>query len=215
MLRMFFYTCHLFSFALNHSTEARAHVDLFYFEGRMPKLIPYNGYFPIVDESVFLCEGVVIVGNVVIGRDSSVWFNSVVRGDVCAIRIGERTNIQDNSTLHVTHDTGPLYIGNDVTIGHHAVLHACTVHDFALIGMGAVLLDGCIVESYSMVAAGAVVRPNFVVPSGMLVAGVPARVVRPLTDEERQQLLESPKNYLRYVQTYRQSNVSFPISNLT
>ncbi len=179
----------------------------------MPKLIPYNGHFPVIDDSVFLCEGVVVIGDVVIGRDSSVWFNSVIRGDVCFIRIGERTNVQDNSTLHVTHDTGPLHIGNDVTIGHHATLHACTVHDYALIGMGAVLLDGCVVESHSMVAAGAVVRPNFVVPSGMLVAGVPAKVVRPLTDAERQQLLESPKNYLRYVQTYRQSNVSFPISS--
>jgi len=161
----------------------------------MPKLIPYNGHFPVIDDSVFLCEGVVVIGDVVIGRDSSVWFNSVIRGDVCFIRIGERTNVQDNSTLHVTHDTGPLHIGNDVTIGHHATLHACTVHDYALIGMGAVLLDGCVVEPYSMVAAGAVVRPNF------------------LTDAERQQLLESPKNYLRYVQTYRQSNVSFPISS--
>lgn len=178
----------------------------------MPKLIPYNGYFPTIHESVFLCEGVIIVGDVVIGQDSSIWFNSVIRGDVCSIRIGERTNIQDNSTLHVTHDTGPLHIGNDVTIGHGATLHACTIHDSALIGMGAVLLDDCVVESNSMVAAGAVVRPGFVVPSGMLVAGVPAKVVRALTAEEHRQILESPKNYLRYVQTYRQSHVSFQVS---
>lgn len=178
----------------------------------MPKLIPYNGHFPSVHESVFLCEGVIIVGDVVIDRDSSVWFNSVVRGDVCSIRIGARTNIQDNSTLHVTHETGPLYIGNDVTIGHRAMLHACTIHDFALIGMGAVLLDGCVVESYSMVAAGAVVRPNFVVPSGMLVAGVPAKVIRPLTESERAQIGESAQNYLRYVQAYRRSNISFEIA---
>ncbi len=169
----------------------------------MSKILPYRGIYPKIHESVFLCEGSVIIGDVVLGANSSVWFNAVVRGDVCPIRIGERTNIQDNATLHVTHDTGPLNIGNDVTIGHNAVLHACTVHDFVLIGMGAILLDHCTIEPYSYIAAGALVRQGFTVPSGMMVAGVPAKVIRPISEAERAAILESPQNYVNYVRNYR------------
>jgi carbonic anhydrase/acetyltransferase-like protein (isoleucine patch superfamily) len=134
-----------------------------------------------------------------------VWFNAVVRGDICPIRIGERTNVQDNVTLHVTHDTGPLEIGNDVTIGHGAVVHACTIQNHVLIGMGAVLLDNCIIESWSLVAAGSLVRQGFRVPSGMLVAGVPAKVIRPITEQERENIRESPQNYMRHVAHYNES----------
>lgn len=169
----------------------------------MAKVLPFKGLLPELDESVFLCDGAVIVGDVKIGRDSSVWFNAVVRGDVCPIRIGSETNIQDNATLHVTHDTGPLTIGNQVTIGHNAVLHACTVHDCALIGMGAIVLDGAVIEPQSFVAAGSVVRQGFTVPSGTLVAGVPAKVVRPLTDAERTSMLDSAQNYISYARAYR------------
>lgn len=169
----------------------------------MGKVMPYKGMWPKLHESVFLTEGAFVIGDVEMGADSSVWFNAVVRGDVCPIRIGEKTNVQDNVTLHVTHDTGPLTIGNCVTIGHGAVLHACTVGDHVLIGMGAVLLDDCIVEPWSVVAAGSLVRQGFTVPSGMLVAGVPAKVMRPITDAERQNIAESPENYIRYVAHYR------------
>lgn len=179
----------------------------------MSKVLPYKGVYPKLHESVFLCEGAIVVGDVEIGADSSVWFNAVVRGDVCPIRIGERTNVQDNATLHVTHDIGPLRIGNDVTIGHNAVLHACTVHDFALIGMGAILLDNCVVEPYGYVAAGALVRQGFVVPSGMMVAGVPAKVIRPISEAERDAIIESPKNYMRYVQNYRAYSGSAPTAS--
>jgi carbonic anhydrase/acetyltransferase-like protein (isoleucine patch superfamily) len=134
-----------------------------------------------------------------------VWFNAVVRGDVCPIRIGERTNVQDNVTLHVTHDTGPLEIGSHVTIGHGAVLHACTVQDHALIGMSATLLDHCVVESWSVVAAGSLIKQGFRVPSGMMVAGVPAKVIRPITDKERATIAESSENYIRYIAYYRES----------
>jgi gamma-carbonic anhydrase len=167
------------------------------------KAIPYRGMHPQIHESVFLADGSRIIGDVQIGADSSVWFNAVIRGDVCPIRIGEKTNVQDNATLHVTHDTGPLKIGSHVTIGHGAVLHACTVQDHVLIGMGAILLDHCEVESWAMVAAGALVKQGFRVPSGMLVAGVPAKVIRPITDKERVIIAEWPMNYLHYVSHYR------------
>lgn len=170
----------------------------------MPTILPYRGVWPRLHESVFVAEGARIIGDVEIGADSSVWFNAVVRGDVCPIRIGERTNVQDNVTLHVTHDTGPLNIGSRVTIGHNAVLHACTVQDETLIGMGAILLDGCVIEPRTLVAAGSLVRQGFVAPSGMLVAGVPAAVKRPLTEDELRNVLESPDNYARYVAAYRE-----------
>lgn len=169
--------------------------------------MPYKGVWPALHETVFLSEGAFVIGDVSIGADSSVWFNAVVRGDVCPISIGEKTSVQDNATLHVTHDTGPLRIGSNVTIGHGAVLHACTVEDSVLIGMGAVLLDDCVVEPFSIVAAGALVRQGFRVPSGMLVAGVPAKVMRPITEEERRTIIESPENYVRYVAEYREGAV--------
>lgn len=169
----------------------------------MGKVMPYRGLWPTLHETVFMTEGAFVIGDVHIGAYSSVWFNAVVRGDVCPIRIGEKTSVQDNATLHVTHDTGPLNIGNCVTIGHGAVLHACTVKDYVLIGMGAVLLDDCVVEPWSIVAAGSLVRQGFTVPSGMLVAGVPAKVMRPITDAERRNIEESPENYVRYSQNYR------------
>lgn len=167
--------------------------------------MPFRGKHPEIHESVFLAPGAYVIGDVRIGPDSSVWFNAVVRGDVCPIRIGERTNVQDNATLHVTHDTGPLEIGSDITIGHGAVLHACTVQDHVLIGMGAILLDSCVVEPWSVVAAGSLVKQGFRVPSGMLVAGVPARAIRPITEKERATIAESPQNYIRYAAHYREA----------
>ncbi|MDR1728459.1 MAG: gamma carbonic anhydrase family protein [Acidobacteriota bacterium] len=169
----------------------------------MKQILPYRGMHPEIHPSVFVAEGARIIGDVKIGADASVWFNAVIRGDVCPIRIGERTNVQDNATLHVTHDTGPLHIGADVTIGHGAILHACSVQDHVLVGMGAVLLDGCTVEPWSVVAAGALVRQGFRVPSGMMVAGVPAKVVRPVTEGERANIAASSGNYIRYIAGYR------------
>ncbi|NEX14869.1 MAG: gamma carbonic anhydrase family protein [Prosthecochloris sp.] len=174
----------------------------------MITLLPYNGIYPDLHETVFLADGARVIGDVFIGAHSSVWFNTVIRGDVCPIRIGEKTSVQDNSTLHVTHDTGPLTIGSNVTIGHGAVLHACTVKDYVLVGMGAVLLDNCVIEPYSVVAAGSLVRSGFTVPSGMLVAGVPAKIMRPITDTERLTIEESPENYVRYVESYRDGGYS-------
>lgn len=166
------------------------------------RILPYKGIMPKLHPSVFVTEGCYIIGDVEIGKDSSVWFGSVIRGDVFHIRIGERTNIQDNSILHVTHDLYPTLIGNDVTVGHGVILHGCTVNDFCLIGMGAKVLDQAVIGSNSLIAAGTVVRERFQVPEGVLVAGVPGKIVRDLTQDEIDRLHESSQNYQQYVQSY-------------
>lgn len=166
-------------------------------------LIPYGGIAPSLHPSVYVAEGAIILGDVEIGEDSSVWFNTVIRGDVHEIRIGKRTNIQDLSMLHTTFNKYPLHIGDNVTVGHMAMLHGCTIGDYTLIGMHATVLDRAIVRPYSMIAAGAVVREGFEVPEGTLVAGVPAKVVRELTDVDRAKLEQSAQNYIDYVASYR------------
>jgi carbonic anhydrase/acetyltransferase-like protein (isoleucine patch superfamily) len=144
-----------------------------------------------------------IIGDVTIGEDTSIWYNTVIRGDVNFIKIGKVTNIQDSCMLHVTHDTHPLIIGNKVSIAHSVSLHGATLENNCLIGIGAIVLDGSIVKPFSMVAAGTVVRENFIVPEGTLVAGVPGKVVRDLTDKELQRISETTKNYQKYVVEYR------------
>lgn len=166
-------------------------------------ILPYKGIYPKIDESVFICEGAQIIGDVVLEKNVSVWFNAVIRGDVNYIRVGERTNIQDGCILHVTHDIYPLVIGKDVTIGHGVILHGCNVKDMVLLGMGAILLDNCTINSNSIVAAGTLVKENFIVPEGTLVAGVPGRVIRKLRPEEIQNIGQGSVNYLNYVENYR------------
>jgi len=147
-------------------------------DGVTPRVTPRLG------QAVYLAPTAHVVGDVALGDDVSFWFNTTARGDVNSIRIGARTNIQDGTVLHVTHETHPLVIGCDVVIGHSAVLHGCTVEDGALIGIGARVLDGAVVESGAQVGAGALVPPGTRVPAGQLVLGVPARVKRPLTATE-------------------------------
>lgn len=169
------------------------------------KLYPYGDTFPEIGENVFIAPGAKIVGDVKIGRDSSVWYNTVIRGDVHYVRIGELTNVQDCSMLHVTNGKFPLNIGNRVTIGHSVVLHGCTLMDLCLVGMGAVVLDGAVIEEKSMVAAGAVITPGFVVPTGKLVAGVPGKVIRDLTDAEIEEFEISAERYIKYSQITAES----------
>jgi len=166
-------------------------------------LIPYRGQMPHLHPSVFVAEGAWIIGDVEIEEKSSVWFNAVVRGDVNYIRIGACTNVQDNAVLHVTTKTAPLKIGSEVTIGHSAVLHGCIIDDCCLVGIGAVVLDGVHIFRNSIVAAGAMVLEGFNVPEGMLVAGVPAKIKRPLSEEEKQFLHRSATNYVHYCDNYR------------
>ena len=160
------------------------------------KLFPYKDFFPKIDGSVFLASGVKVIGNVEIGELSSIWYNTVIRGDVNFVKIGKMTNIQDCSILHVTSHKYPLQIGDKVTIGHGVTLHGCTVNNLCLIGMGSILLDGVKIEERSLVAAGSVVTPGFIVHAGKLVAGVPAKIIRDLTDNE---MLEFENAALRYV----------------
>lgn len=173
------------------------------------KLLPYEKTFPKLDDSVFLASGSKVIGDVEIGKNSSVWYNTVVRGDVNYIRIGEMTNVQDCSMLHVTNKTFPLIIGSKVTIGHSVTLHGCVLQNLCLIGMNAVVVDGAVIEEKSIVAAGAVIRPGFIVPSGKLAAGVPAKIVRDLTEEEMQEFEKSANRYVKYTETTVDSLIDF------
>jgi len=166
-------------------------------------IITYQGITPKIDPSVFIAEGAKIIGDVEIGKECSVWFNTVVRGDVHYIRIGERTNVQDNCVLHVSHRTHPLVVGSDVTVGHGSVLHGAKIGNSCLIGLGANILDGAEVGDFSFVAAGSLVLEGFHVPTGTLIAGIPARVKRDLTEAERMMLVQSARNYVDYMKTYR------------
>ncbi|MCC6502399.1 MAG: gamma carbonic anhydrase family protein [Deltaproteobacteria bacterium] len=165
-------------------------------------LKPYKGKMPTLGEGVFIEESAQVIGDVEIGAHSSVWFNAVVRGDVHHIRIGDRTNVQDNCTLHVTKDTYPLIIGNDITIGHNVILHGCTVKDRCLIGMGAIILDNAEIGEDSIVGAGALVTEGMKVPPGSLVLGIPAKVARAVKPEEKTRILKSAQNYIEYSRNY-------------
>jgi len=169
-------------------------------------LIPYKGIMPKVHPTVFIEESARVIGDVEIGERSSVWFNAVVRGDVHYIRIGERTNVQDNSTLHVTKDVYPLIIGSDITIGHNVTLHGCVVKDRCLIGMGAIVLDNAEIGEDSIVGAGALVKEGMKVPPGSLAVGVPAKVVRRITEEEKERIKLSALNYIGYAGDYTGGN---------
>lgn len=155
-------------------------------------------------KDVFLAPGALVLGDVEIGDGTNLWFYTVVRGDVHRITLGKDTNIQDMCMLHVTGGRFPLNVGNNVVVGHRVVLHGCTVHDSVLIGIGALVLDGAVVEEGAMVAAGAVVAPGTTVPANKLVMGIPARVVRDLTDEDRQSQQANAERYRLYAQHFPQ-----------
>ena len=137
-----------------------------------------NGKHPQIPEDCFVAENATVVGDVVLGAECSIWFNAVLRGDVHYIHIGNKVNIQDGAVIHCTYKKYPTVIGNNVSIGHNAIVHGCTVKDNVLIGMGAIVMDNCVIESNSIIAAGAVVTQNTVVESGTIYAGVPARKVK-------------------------------------
>lgn len=170
----------------------------------MPIIQPYKGMYPKIAEDAFIAENAVIIGDVEIGSECGIWYNVVIRGDVNTIRIGNRTNVQDGSVIHVTRKIGPTVIGSGVTIGHHAMLHACTVEDDAFIGMSATLLDFSKVESGGMLAAGAMLAPKKTVPSGEIWAGNPAKKLRDMSDEEKAFIPISAENYVLHTHEYRE-----------
>jgi gamma-carbonic anhydrase len=162
----------------------------------------FQGIKPTVPQSCFIEDTAVVLGDVVMGENCSVWFNAVIRGDVNYIRIGNQTNVQDLCMLHVTHDAHPLIIGNDVTIGHSVVLHGCTIKNRVLVGMGAIIMDGAVIGEDSVVGAGALVVEGTVVPPKSVILGSPARVRRPATDKELAWIKESAENYVKYSRQY-------------
>jgi carbonic anhydrase/acetyltransferase-like protein (isoleucine patch superfamily) len=162
----------------------------------------YEGKSPRIGARVFIAENAAIIGDVEIGDDCSIWYGTVLRGDVNPIRIGARTNIQDNAVVHVTNGTHPTVIGDDVTVGHAAIVHGCTVERGALIGMGSRVLDGAVVGEQALVGAGALVSEGTHIPPRTLAIGMPARVKRELTPEEIARLEQSAKNYVEYKDKY-------------
>jgi carbonic anhydrase/acetyltransferase-like protein (isoleucine patch superfamily) len=172
-------------------------------------ILPFESVWPRIHPSVFIAPGARIIGDVEIGEASSVWFNVVIRGDVHFIRIGRRTNIQDLTMCHVTNKKHPLIVGDDVTVGHSAVLHGATLGDRILVGMGAIILDRAVVGNNALVAAGTLVREGFSVPEATLVAGVPGKIIRDLTEEEIVQVAQGAVNYEGYVARFRSDGLDY------
>ena len=165
-------------------------------------ILPYKGILPRIHPSVFVADGAVIIGDVEIGAESAVWFNCVIRGDVNEIRIGERTNIQDGSVVHVTRGGHGTYIGSGITIGHNSTIHACTLHDNSFVGMGTTLLDGSVVESNAMLGAGSVLTPGKRIPSGELWTGSPAKKFRDLNQKDLDFFPVSAQGYVDLAKEY-------------
>jgi len=162
-----------------------------------------GGVTPKLHPTVFVADGAQVLGDVEIGQDSSVWYNTVIRGDVNSIRIGARTNIQDLSMVHVDKGTYPTRIGDDVIVGHHVVIHGCTIGNRVLVGIGAIVLNGVVIEDDVFIAAGTLLTPNTHVPSGSMVMGSPGKVKRPLTDAERASLVPHAAGYVLNAKLHR------------
>lgn len=168
-------------------------------------ILPFEGRTPTLASGAWVAPGGVVIGDVTLGANASVWYGAVLRGDVNAIRIGRDSNVQDGAVIHVTRDLFNTEVGDVVTIGHHAVVHGCRVCDGALIGIGAIVLDGAVIGEGALVGAGAVVTPGMKVPPGTLVVGTPARVVRTLDDDEVQSQREHALKYVKLAHSHAQS----------
>jgi len=165
----------------------------------MPLIIPVNGKSPQIPEDCYVADNATIVGDVVMGSQCSVWFNAVIRGDVHYIKMGNKVNIQDGAVIHATYKTSPTTIGNNVSVGHNAIVHGCTIQDNVLIGMGSIIMDDCVVESNSIIAAGAVVTKNTRVQAGSIYAGIPAKKVKDISDELiNGEINRIADNYVKY-----------------
>ena len=165
----------------------------------MPIIKPVNGKHPEIPEDCYIADNATIVGEVSMGNQCSVWFNAVIRGDVHFIKMGDKVNVQDGAVIHATYQKSPTTIGNNVSIGHNAIVHGCTIQDNVLIGMGSIVMDDCLIESHSIIAAGAVVTKNTHVESGSIYAGIPAKKVKDISkaliSDEIDRIAE---NYVKY-----------------
>ena len=165
----------------------------------MPIVKPIKGIHPQIPKDCFVADNATIVGEVILGKQCSVWFNAVIRGDVNYIKIGDKVNIQDGAVIHATYKVSPTNIGNNVSLGHNAIVHGCTIHDNVLIGMGSIVMDDCIVESNSIIAAGAVVTKNTKVESGSIYAGIPAKKIGNVSEKLiSDEINRIANNYIEY-----------------
>ena len=162
----------------------------------------FEGKQPQLGKNVYVSENAMVIGDVTLGDEVNIWFGAVLRGDMHYIKIGNRTNIQDNSVVHVTTRVSPTNIGSGVTVGHGAIIHGCTIEDDCLIGMGAILMDDANIGGGSLIGAGALIPPNMIIPENSLVVGSPGKVVRQVKDFEREMLLERPQEYIDLASIY-------------
>jgi carbonic anhydrase/acetyltransferase-like protein (isoleucine patch superfamily) len=164
-----------------------------------------RGYTPAYGSDCFFAENATVIGDVILGDGVSVWYQAVIRGDVNAIRIGNKVNIQDGVVIHATFETAPTHIGNNVSIGHNAIVHGCTLQDNVLVGMGSIVMDNCVIGSNSIIAAGAVVTQNTIVAPGSIYAGVPARKIKDIDSDIQQNEIERiAKNYILYASWFKE-----------
>ncbi|MCX7843070.1 MAG: gamma carbonic anhydrase family protein [Clostridia bacterium] len=164
----------------------------------------YKNHMPQIDESCYIAPGAMVIGNVRIGKDTGIWHNAVLRGDLNRIVVGERTNIQDGALLHCVHNIETI-VGNNVTVGHGAILHSCSIGDNSLIGMGAIVLDGAKIGKNCLIGAGALVTPNTEIPDGSMAVGSPAKVKRELTEEEIMGITRNASDYVKLISDYKSS----------
>ena len=162
---------------------------------------------PTLGRDVFIAEGARVIGDATLGDEANVWFNAVVRGDYMPIKIGARTNIQDNAVVHITQGISGATVGDDVTVGHSAIIHGCTVGNLCLIGMGSIILDGAVIGDECLVAAGSLVAPRTVIPPRSMVMGRPGKAVRPLSEDDLAMVREAGALYVGYAQTFRSDSV--------
>jgi carbonic anhydrase/acetyltransferase-like protein (isoleucine patch superfamily) len=171
----------------------------------MPIIKTVNGKTPKIPNDCYIAENATIVGEVSMGNECSVWFNAVIRGDVHYIKMGNKVNVQDGAVIHATYQKSPTTIGNNVSIGHNAIVHGCTIHDNVLVGMGSIIMDDCIVESNSIIAAGAVVTKNTRVEAGGVYAGVPAKKVKDISKElVSGEINRIANNYVKYSSWFKE-----------
>jgi carbonic anhydrase/acetyltransferase-like protein (isoleucine patch superfamily) len=170
----------------------------------MALILNVNNRLPVFGKNCFLAENATITGDVIMGNDCSVWFNAVIRGDVNSIRIGDKVNIQDGAIVHCTFQKAKTEIGNFVSIGHNAIVHGCMLHDHVLIGMGAIVMDHAVVQPYTIIGAGALIPENMICEGGFIYAGIPAKKVKAISEEQRKLLDELPDRYVMYGGWYKQ-----------